>query len=107
MVWVAILVGGAVVICATIAVLRHRRFWPLWALEVAVVGPAHPLAKWAESTDYHDADGWIDCSTNCTAIQDAVGATLFAGLPLLGFLVVAGLIRVTRRRTGCSGPGTA
>lgn len=83
-------------------VLAHRRE-RLVAVAVAIL--VLLVAGWAfafaaAATDYHDADGFIDCWPHCSVLQDAVGGSLFFG-PVLALLVVVATMLIafgTRRR---------
>jgi hypothetical protein len=42
--------------------------------------------------DYNDADGWIDCTSDCSSLQVATGVTLFWGLAALALLVAISVL---------------
>jgi len=55
------------------------------------------------ASDYHDADGWIDCGDSCSNLQMATGSVFGWGLVALFLLLVAvGFAKIIRsfRRTG-------
>jgi hypothetical protein len=55
-------------------------------------------------SDYHDADGWIDCGS-CTTLQKATGRTLAGGMAILCVVLMSVVIGAlsgqiaTRRRS--------
>lgn len=59
------------------------------------------LAVLAVRADYRDADGFIDCWPSCTAVHNAVGATLFYG-PVAAILVAIATALLARHRRASS-----
>ena len=94
--------AGVLLAIAILFVFAYRR-GVLLAVAVAIfvlACVASGLAYWAAATDYRDADGFIDCWPNCTAIQDATGWGVYLA-PIVG--IVAGIAAVAalviRRRS--------
>jgi hypothetical protein len=75
------------VIAGLVVAARHGHLLVAAAATLAVMASFWVLAVLAVRADYRDADGFIDCWPSCTAIHNAVGATLFYG-PVAAFLVV-------------------
>lgn len=105
----AALVTGVifVVLAALLEVARrrHRLRTALVAIALAA-GTLWIGAFVAIRTDYHDADGAIDCWPNCTPLQESVSVALFwvpaviAALVIVGGLLSAvGRIREHRERS--------
>jgi hypothetical protein len=65
-------------------------------LSAGAVGAAWALATQLVRTDYRDADGFVDCWPDCTALQESVSWVLFLG-PLAA-LALAGLATLTALR---------
>jgi hypothetical protein len=93
---------GVLLAIAILFVFAYRR-GVLLAVTAAVfllACVASGLAYWAAATDYRDADGFVDCWPNCTAIQDATGWGVFLA-PIVG--LIAGITTlaalVIRRRS--------
>jgi hypothetical protein len=91
----AILVLGAIVICATTILVGRRRFWWFWAPTAIAVASAWCLAVLAYRNDFHDADGAFDCSPDCATLQHAVAGAFVVGTPVLAYLILAVLARFT------------
>jgi hypothetical protein len=51
----------------------------------------------AISTDFHDADGFLDCWPQCSTWQHAIRWSLSVGVLLLLVLVIAAVLRVVLR----------
>ena len=55
------------------------------------------LALLAVRADYRDADGFVDCWPGCTAVHNAVGATLFYGPVAAVAVLIATAMLLARR----------
>ncbi len=96
---VAIAAGASVLVLY----LAHRigRLLAVALAMIVVSGAAVVLAFVAIQRDFRDADGFMDCWPNCTAIQDVVGVTAFAApivfvVALLAVVVVGSFTAATR-----------
>jgi hypothetical protein len=104
MVFALVLTGAALVPLAAAALLwlRHRRSWTLALLSVTTaLFCIFVVAVVLITTDYRDADGFIDCWPHCSAFQDAVRWAFLLGgaLVLLGGLIaLIALLAVEVRR---------
>ena len=68
--------------------LLWRRFTLTSLAAVALLALLWLLAAFAHQSDWHDADGWIDCWPRCTFLQDAVGAILVFAPGLVACILV-------------------
>ena len=64
---------------------------------LTVLGGIWLLAVFAVRADYRDADGFIDCWPDCSAVHNAVGTTLVYG-PIAAFVVVIVTALLLKRR---------
>ena len=80
-----------VLLVALFAASRRRRLLPASLGTLLALATAWAAAALAYAADYRDADGAIDCWPGCSALQQAVFASLFWG-PAVAVVVVAGTI---------------
>lgn len=80
---------------------RRRRLGTAFVAVTALLAGAWMLARLAVRSDYHDADGYVDCWPRCTALQDAVALATWYG-PLL-FIALGVLAAVLAAITGPRG----
>ena len=94
---------SAGVLAAVVALLyaAHRRgpLLPAGVVLFAGAAVAFGLSYVAIATDYRDADGYVDCWPDCTAIQDAVSFGFFLA-PVVAIVACVALLlaRLGRRR---------
>jgi hypothetical protein len=84
------------VIAGLVVVARRGHLLLASAGTLTVLAGMWLLAVLAVRADYRDADGFIDCWPSCTAVHNAVGATLFYG-PVAVFVVSATTLLLKRR----------
>jgi hypothetical protein len=85
------------VIAGLVVAARHGRLLVASVATLTVLAGMWLLAVLAVRADYRDADGFIDCWPGCTAVHNAVGATLFYG-PVAALLVVIATALLARQR---------
>jgi hypothetical protein len=85
-------IGMAIVLTllSALALFGHSRGWLRLRTLIAVGGLAALwlLAEVAIATDWHDADGFLDCYPSCSALHVAVGV-LFWGAPAAALVLVS------------------
>jgi hypothetical protein len=72
---------------------RRGRLVPAFLGAASAIAFLWALAYAAIRTDYHDADGWIDC-TQCSLLQDGVGTMYSFGPIAFVLLTVATAVLV-------------
>ena len=77
---------------------RRRRLARNVVFGLAVLATLWVLAALAISTDWRDADGYVDCWPNCSAVQDAVGVLFWIGPAAAVVLAVSAIITWFIRR---------
>ena len=92
-------------VAAVVGAVKIRTRWrsPLASVVLGgvVLLAALVVVAWvAIATDVGDADGFVDCWPNCTALQEIVGAAVFWAPVLMAAIVVlsAAYLGVTSRR---------
>ena len=87
--------------------LRQRRLAAASLAAAAFIAFLWMLVVVAQTTDWHDADGWIDCWPRCTPLQDAMPVVLYGGPLIAGTLLlvsvasaIAGSLRRGRDHRG-------
>ena len=93
---VSVLVVAALIAGLAVAA-RHGHLLVASTATVMVMAGMWLLAVLAVRADYRDADGFIDCWPSCTAVHNAVGATLFYG-PVAAVLVLIASAALLARR---------
>lgn len=72
------------------AAFRHDRFGWVFIAAAGIVGAAVAFAVIAFSTDFHDADGFVDCWPECSTVQEVIRWTFWPGaLAWLVLVIVA------------------
>ena len=94
---VSVLVAVAFIAGVVLAARRGHLLLASVGVLTAVAG-MWLLAVLTVRADYRDADGFIDCWPSCTAVHNAVGATLFYG-PIAAVLVLIATAALLRRDT--------
>src|SRR5919197_762834 len=80
---------------------RRRRLVRDVALGLGLVTGLWILAALAISTDWRDADGYVDCWPNCSLVQDTVGVLFWVAPAAALVLAFSALIDAfVRRRRG-------
>ena len=79
----------AVLLSATVWTWRRGKLWLFVAGVTLALGAAWAVAKELVRRDWRDADGYIDCWPNCSAVQDGVALAIWVGPVLLVVLIVA------------------
>ena len=74
-----------------LGVLRRRIGWASLAA-TGLLAFVWILAAAAHMTDWHDADGWIDCWPRCKPVQDATRVILLSVPVIAGSLLVVALV---------------
>jgi hypothetical protein len=82
------------------AIVRPNRTAVLLAMVGLALGIVWILAWLAESTDFRDADGWVDCWPTCNAVQTATGALFTYGTVALATVGVVSFASLVRRHRG-------
>jgi NADH:ubiquinone oxidoreductase subunit 6 (subunit J) len=82
----------AVLILAVGIGLFLRRLGTACLITVAFLAILWILANQAIETDWHDADGFIDCWPHCTAHQKAIQAVFWLAPVTAGLLLVVALV---------------
>jgi hypothetical protein len=85
------LVGLAIAL--PFAVRRHDTFGRVLIALLLIVATAWMLDVVAISTDFHDADGFMDCWPYCSTWQEVVNWTFWWGGTLFMVLVIAAVAR--------------
>jgi hypothetical protein len=93
---VSVLVVAGVIAGLAVAA-GHGHLLVASAATLTVMAGMWLLAVLAVRADYQDADGFIDCWPSCTAVHNAVGATLFYG-PVAAVLVLIASAALHARR---------
>jgi hypothetical protein len=83
-------------IAGLVVAARHGHLLVASAATLTALAGMWLLAVLAVRADYQDADGFIDCWPSCTAVHNAVGATLFYG-PVTALLVVIATALLARQ----------
>jgi hypothetical protein len=78
---------------------RRNRLAPAFIAVIVVLAVFWVLAYAAISTDYRDADGFIDCWPSCSRYQGAVAAAIWYGPVMLVVLgAFAGVLATIKAR---------
>jgi hypothetical protein len=79
----------------------RRRLGRNVLLGLTLLAALWALAALAVSTDWRDADGYVDCWPNCSPLQDTVGVLFVVAPAAAVFLALSALVTwLIRRRKG-------
>jgi hypothetical protein len=85
------------VIAGLVVAARLGQLFLASAGTLAALAGMWVLALLAVRADYRDADGFIDCWPDCTAVHNAVGAALFYGPAAAVVVLIATVVLLARR----------
>jgi hypothetical protein len=91
------LVGAAV---AAIAIgVRRRRLAAYAYGATCAFAVLWTMALWLSLSGLGNADGWVDCDSSCSALQDVTGTLLTWGAALTLLVAIIGIAAIVGRRS--------
>ncbi len=96
--WVTlVLLAGASFAAIAIGIRRHRLAAYAYGA-TCVLAVLWTLALWLSLSGLGDADGWVECDSSCSTLQDVTGTLLTWGAALTLLVALIGIGSLIGRR---------
>jgi hypothetical protein len=96
--WVTLIAVAGAAFAALAVGIRRRRLAAYAYGATCALAVLWTLALWLSLSGLGDADGWVECDSSCSMLQDATGTVLTWGAALTLLVAIVGIAAVIGRR---------
>jgi hypothetical protein len=97
--WVTLIALAGAAFAAIAVGVRRRRLAAYAYGATCAFAVLWTLALWLSLSGLGDADGWVDCDSSCSALQDVTGTLLTWGAGLTLLVAIIGIAAIVGRRS--------